>query len=188
MAFSDGRCLGAAEIVPKDDIIGSQNRHQDMHGIGLEHGSIDRPIDHQGGDDAVPVQGRDKGHASAFRSDQSRSCLEPVPERGAADQALAARSPTAQRGHVGAAPGFVNEHKPLQVNPALMRLPAPTLAGLAPMTRQSGHWRGKSFNQGGRAILRQTIYMPALVAIRFNPPLRARYDTLRAAGKPAKPP
>ena len=28
--------------------------------------------------------------------------------------------------------------------------------------------------------------MPALVAIRFNPPLKAKYDALRAAGKPAK--
>jgi transposase len=28
--------------------------------------------------------------------------------------------------------------------------------------------------------------MPTLVAIRFNPPLRAKYLALRAAGKPAK--
>ena len=28
--------------------------------------------------------------------------------------------------------------------------------------------------------------MPALVVIRFNPPLKAKYDALRAAGKPAK--
>ena len=63
---------------------------------------------------------------------------------------------------------------------------AASLAGLAPVTRQSGQWRGKSFIQGGRATLRQAIYMPALVAIRFNPPLKAKYDALRAAGKPAK--
>lgn len=61
-----------------------------------------------------------------------------------------------------------------------------SLAGLAPITRQSGNWRGKSFIQGGRATLRQAIYMPALVAIRFNPPLKAKYLALRAAGKPAK--
>jgi len=60
------------------------------------------------------------------------------------------------------------------------------LAGLAPVTRQSGSWCGKSFIQGGRATLRQALYMPALVAIRFNPPLRAKYRALRAAGKPAK--
>lgn len=63
---------------------------------------------------------------------------------------------------------------------------AASLAGLAPVTRQSGQWRGKAFIEGGRAILRHAIYMPALVAIRFNPPLKAKYDALRAAGKPPK--
>ena len=63
---------------------------------------------------------------------------------------------------------------------------AASLSGLAPITRQSGHWRGKSAIQGGRAQLRQALYMPALVAIRFNPPLKAKYQALRKAGKPAK--
>ena len=48
---------------------------------------------------------------------------------------------------------------------------AASLAGLAAVTRQSGTWKGKSFIQGGRASIRQAIYMPALVAIRFNPQL-----------------
>jgi transposase len=61
-----------------------------------------------------------------------------------------------------------------------------SLAGLAPVTRQSGHWSGKSYIQGGRANLRHALYMPTLVAIRFDPPLRAKYLALRAAGKPAK--
>ena len=60
------------------------------------------------------------------------------------------------------------------------------LAGLAPITRQSGHWQGKAFIQGGRKPLRDALYMPALVAMRFNPDFKARYDQLRAAGKPAK--
>jgi transposase len=63
---------------------------------------------------------------------------------------------------------------------------AASLAGLAPVTRQSGNWKGKSFIQGGRAVLRQALYMPAIVAIRFNPPLKAKYLALRHAGKPAK--
>jgi transposase len=63
---------------------------------------------------------------------------------------------------------------------------AASLGGLAPITRQSGRWQGKSRIQGGRAQLRQALYMPALVAIRFNPPLKARYLALRDAGKPAK--
>ena len=46
---------------------------------------------------------------------------------------------------------------------------AASLAGFAPITRQSGQWRSKAFIQGGRATLRQAnLYMPALVAIRFN--------------------
>ncbi|MFU0504501.1 transposase, partial [Pseudaminobacter sp. NGMCC 1.201702] len=45
---------------------------------------------------------------------------------------------------------------------------------------------GKSFIQGGRAWLRQALYMPALVAVRFNPPLKAKYECLRQAGKAPK--
>ena len=61
-----------------------------------------------------------------------------------------------------------------------------SLAGLAPMSRQSGSWRGKASIRGGRATLRQALYMPALVATRFNPNLKAKYHSLVAAGKPAK--
>lgn len=61
-----------------------------------------------------------------------------------------------------------------------------SLAGLAPMTRQSGRWRGKAFIQGGRKHLRNALYMPALVAIRFNPDMKAKYKAMRAEGKPAK--
>jgi transposase len=34
--------------------------------------------------------------------------------------------------------------------------------------------------------LRDALYMPALVAMRFNPDLTAKYAALREAGKPAK--
>ncbi|WP_370059832.1 transposase [Novosphingobium sp. P6W] len=46
--------------------------------------------------------------------------------------------------------------------------------GLAPVARQSGQWKGKSFIRGGRANVRQVLYMPALVAARFNPDLKAK--------------
>jgi transposase len=36
---------------------------------------------------------------------------------------------------------------------------------LAPIARQSGRWIGKAFIRGGRANVRQALYMPALVAI-----------------------
>jgi transposase len=63
---------------------------------------------------------------------------------------------------------------------------AASLAGLAPITRESGQWKGTSFIRGGRAKLRQALYMPALVAMRFNPDLKATYDALIARGKPPK--
>jgi transposase len=60
------------------------------------------------------------------------------------------------------------------------------LAGLAPFTRQSGRWQGKSFIEGGRAHVRAALFMGAMVAMRFNPPLKAFRDKLIAAGKPKK--
>lgn len=63
---------------------------------------------------------------------------------------------------------------------------AASLAGLAPVARQSGQWKGKSYIRGGRANVRHALYMPALVAARFNPDLKAKYQQLIADGKPAK--
>jgi transposase len=60
------------------------------------------------------------------------------------------------------------------------------LAGLAPIVRQSGNWKGKSFIRGGRQQVRQGLYMPALVAIRFNADLKAKYEQLIKAGKAPK--
>ena len=58
------------------------------------------------------------------------------------------------------------------------------LAGLAPWTRQSGKWQGKSFIGGGRVVVRDALFMGAMVAARHNPTLRAFRDRLVAAGKP----
>lgn len=58
------------------------------------------------------------------------------------------------------------------------------LAGLAPWTRQSGKWRGKSFIGGGRSSVRTALFMAAMVATRFNPTLKAFRDKLVQTGKP----
>jgi transposase len=58
------------------------------------------------------------------------------------------------------------------------------LAGLAPFTRQSGKWRGKSFISGGRASVRAILFMGAMTAMRWNPALRTFHQRLRSAGKP----
>jgi transposase len=68
----------------------------------------------------------------------------------------------------------------------LDRKRAGSLAGLVPHSRESGQWKGRSFIGGGRKPLRDALYMPALVAMRFNPDLKAKYAALRDAGKPAK--
>lgn len=60
------------------------------------------------------------------------------------------------------------------------------LIGLAPMNRDSGKKFGKRFIQGGRADVRQVLYMATLSATRFNPLIRTFYLRLRQAGKPAK--
>ena len=63
---------------------------------------------------------------------------------------------------------------------------AAALSGTAPMVRQSGKWKGKSFVQGGRSQVRQALYMPALVASTYNPNMKILYRRLIEAGKPPK--
>jgi transposase len=73
--------------------------------------------------------------------------------------------------------------------PELGTLPgtkASALAGLAPMNRDSGQYRGKRKIQGGRPAVRRALYMAALVASQHNPVIREFYQRLRLAGKPAK--
>jgi len=60
------------------------------------------------------------------------------------------------------------------------------LAGLAPWTRQSGQWRGKSFIGGGRAAVRRALFIAAMVAGRYNPTLRAFRQQLIERGKSKK--
>jgi transposase len=58
------------------------------------------------------------------------------------------------------------------------------LAGLAPFTRQSGQWRGRSFIGGGRTTVRTALFMGAMVAKKHNPIWKVFFDRLVAAGKP----
>ena len=60
------------------------------------------------------------------------------------------------------------------------------LVGVAPLNRDSGTLRGSRTTWGGRAHVRATLYMSTLVAVRYNPVLKAFYERLRAAGKAAK--
>jgi transposase len=60
------------------------------------------------------------------------------------------------------------------------------LVGVAPLNRDSGTLRGRRTIWGGRAQVRATLDMSTLVAVRYNPVLKAFYERLRVAGKIAK--
>ncbi len=60
------------------------------------------------------------------------------------------------------------------------------LAGVAPLARDSGTLRGRRTIWGGRPQIRSPLYMAAMSAARFDPQLRAFYESLRARGKAAK--
>ncbi|WP_132968213.1 IS110 family transposase, partial [Testudinibacter aquarius] len=61
-----------------------------------------------------------------------------------------------------------------------------SLVGVIPHTQQSGQWTGKSFCHGGRAIVRNALYMAVLSAVRFEPVFKAFYERLVARGKAKK--
>lgn len=60
------------------------------------------------------------------------------------------------------------------------------LAGLAPLNRDSGRWRGERHIAHGRTPVRLALFLAARVAARHNEHLRPFYQRLRAAGKPVK--
>jgi transposase len=60
------------------------------------------------------------------------------------------------------------------------------LVGVAPFNKDSGKKRGRRRIFGGRAAVRRTLYMAALVATRFNPVIRRFYERLLQRGKEKK--
>jgi hypothetical protein len=60
------------------------------------------------------------------------------------------------------------------------------LAGVAPMNRDSGSYRGKRRVYGGRSKVRTALYMSVLSATQYNPKIKSMYERLVAAGKPKK--
>lgn len=60
------------------------------------------------------------------------------------------------------------------------------LVGVAPMNKDSGQSQGYRKISGGRAAVRCSLYMAAVVAIRHNTLMKNFYQRLRKKGKPAK--
>ncbi len=63
---------------------------------------------------------------------------------------------------------------------------AASLIGVAPITRESGRYKGKRVIQGGRAQVRTVLYMAMMSAIQCNPVFKDTYARLLEAGKPKK--
>lgn len=60
------------------------------------------------------------------------------------------------------------------------------LVGVAPFNADSGNYNGKRAIRGGRAQVRNVLYMATLAAMRFNPVLKAFSERLKRKGKVAK--
>ncbi len=69
---------------------------------------------------------------------------------------------------------------------SLDRREAAAIVGVAPLSRDSGKFRGSRRCWGGRAHVRAALYMAALVGVRYNPVLKAFYERLVLAGKAKK--
>ncbi len=65
----------------------------------------------------------------------------------------------------------------------LSRREIASLTGVAPMAKDSGTFKGKRMTGGGRCSVRTQMYMPMLVAIRYNKPMREFYERLVNKGK-----
>lgn len=60
------------------------------------------------------------------------------------------------------------------------------LVGVAPFNDDSGKRRGQRYIRGGRAEVRNVLYMATVTAIRHNAAIRSFYERLSSAGKPFK--
>ncbi len=85
-------------------------------------------------------------------------------------------------GPISAATMIAELDEPGQVNAP--RIAA--LVGVAPMNCDSGAMRGQRRIRGGRASVRNTLYMAAVAAVRSNRDFAAFYNRLRENGKPFK--
>ena len=82
--------------------------------------------------------------------------------------------------------GKVILHKSVISSKLLTTIANIPLIGVAPITRESGRYKGKRMIQGGQAQVRKVLYMAMMSAIQCNPVFKATYARLVAAGKPKK--
>ena len=114
--LTDGCGLVAAQIVHDHDVAGLQGRQQLLLDIGAEAFTVDRAIEDAWRGEPVAAQRTEEGQGS------------PMAVRGKAAQALAPRTPAAQRCHVGLDPCLVDEDQTRRIEATLPRPPAPPAA------------------------------------------------------------
>ena len=147
--------------------------------------------------EATALINRSKASATAFLKAELRRRIRALEGHIARLEAEIAR-------HIAADPLLARRYAILQSIPGIGKVAASTLivdlaeighasrravallAGLAPIACDSGDTSGQRHIKGGRAIVRQALYMAAVAAARCNPDLAAFYNRLRAAGKKAK--
>lgn len=61
-----------------------------------------------------------------------------------------------------------------------------SLVGVAPMSKESGRYKGKQITQGGRHQVRTVLFMAMMSAMQCNAKFKTVYERLVAAGKPKK--
>ncbi len=114
--LSDGlACLlsfVASEIIKDNDVTGLQSWCQGLLDPGGEGRSIDGAIEHQGSDDPVMAQARQKGQSF------------PMAVGNLGEQGFSTRAPTAQARHIGLDPGLVDKDQAGGIKPVLMGFPA----------------------------------------------------------------
>lgn len=90
---------------------GVERGDEDALNTGAEDVAVHGAVEDPGRIDPVVAQGRDEGGGG------------PLPERCRAQQPLALRRPSPERGHVRLHPGLIDEDQRHRVDPALMPLP-----------------------------------------------------------------
>jgi len=147
--------------------------------------------------DRTAIKNREKNLTIAVLERQCRQRLEQISRQIealdteivgliAADAALARRHEILTS---IAGVGTLTANQLIATMPELSRLEnkqAASLAGLAPVARQSGQWKGKSFIRCRRTNVRQALFMTALVAAQYNPDHKAIHQQLVSIGKPPK--
>jgi transposase len=132
------------------------------------------------------IRGRIEAHVKWLEKELSRT------ERDL-DETIQARSPTLKGNEVllKSVPGV----GPVLARTLLAELPEldslsprelSALVGVAPLNRDSGTLKGRRTVWGGRARVREALYMGALIASRFNPSIKEFYERLVEADKPKK--